>query len=163
MYLMTSHYLLFGPQNNSWGNKLYTKNIGNYVVFKVPININTDNWIDYQPLTEYFEKIKFDPQDLLFSDCYTCGHRWDTVCTYNDINDIISIVDNYYRDNKVLMIHDIETSTVTQHGEFIEGTTVLNDEETDKFYNILSRKAEIKDDWDELSEYYSLRLWFHNN
>lgn len=159
MYSMTSYYLLFGPQNNGWGNLLYTKNIGNYVAFKVPLDITATNWIDYKPLIDYFDKIKFDPQDLLFSDCYSCGDRWDdeSVYTIEDIDTLLKFIDK----NKVLIIHDIETSNVTQYGEFKEGSTILNDEETDEFYRILSIKSASKDDWDQ--ETYNLRLWFHNS
>jgi len=158
---MASYYLLFGPQTNSWGNLLYTKNIGNYIAFTVPLNITATNWIDYKPLIDYFKKIKFDPQDLLFSDCYSCGNRWDDelVYTIEDIDILLKFIDN----NKVLIVHDIETSTVTQYGEFKEGSTILTDEETDKFYEILSDKASIKDELDELSRYYNLGLWFKNS
>ena len=155
------YYLLFGPQTNSWGNLLYTKNIGNYVAFNVPICITATNWVDYKLLIDYFKKIKFDPLNLLFSDCYSCGKRWDDelVYTIEDINGLLKFIDN----SKVLIVHDIETSTVTQYGEFKEGSTILNDEETDNFYEILSEKTDIKNDFDQLGRYHSLRLWFNNS
>ena len=157
---MITYYLLFGPQTNNWGTYLYTKNIGNYIAFKVPIGITATNWFDYKPLLEYFKKIKFDPLNLLFSDCCTCGDRWDgeLVYTIEDIDTMLNFIDK----NKVLIVHDIKTHQVIQFGEFKEGTTILNDEETDSFYNILIKKSDAKYDWDRLDEYYSLGLWFTN-
>lgn len=158
---MISYYLLFGPQKNNWGNLLYTKNIGNYVAFKVPLNITAINWVECEPLLDYFKKIKFDPLNLLFSDCYTCGDRWDGELVYT-IEDMDTML-KFIHKNKVLIVHDIENSIVTQYGDFKKGTTILNDKETDEFYKILSRKTDAKDDLDRLDEYYSLSLWFQNS
>lgn len=44
--------------------------------FRVRTEINQDNWDQFQGLTNYFEKINFEPDDLMMNDCSSCSDRW---------------------------------------------------------------------------------------
>ncbi len=104
------HYLIFGPQNNSWGSYLYSKNIGHYCCFYVPTTINQDNWIENEKLEKYFNSILFDPNDLMMNDCSTCGDRWsdNDVFTIETYDDVIKFFNNLDKYNNYLVIHNLE-------------------------------------------------------
>ena len=124
------HFLLFGPQNNPWGKKIYSENIGDFVCFRVPKTITKDNWSEFNWLHNYFEKINFDPCDIMMSDCSTCGDRWEdedvrTVDTYDEVVNEFktkNLIDNMY--NKYMVIHNLKiendsviSSKITKIGE----------------------------------------------
>lgn len=139
------HYLVFGPQNNSYGKFLYTDNIGDFVGFQVPKSINENNWLEDKKLNNYFSLIKFDPNNLMMSDCLSCGNRWEIVNTFNTYNDLLKFFNEDENEKKYKVIHslvlDNDDELICSYFDIINQESVINkiikDEEIDNFYNKL--------------------------
>lgn len=89
----STHYLVFGRQNNPWGQTVLTDKIGEYIGFKLPKEINETNWNEFNNLVEYFNSFYFDPDNMMLYDCSTCGDRWDdedvrTIGTWDELKSI---------------------------------------------------------------------------